>query len=293
MRSLSFRASRIALCLLPLAIGLSACASGAKAPPARTTPSAAASPPGETRPPQPAARPDRLQATRGIEMENSYDLPEGAKVVWKPDLQAGNCIKDQRAWTDTSLGEDDFGTIQRKVVTFYGDFGESCGMETSRAFWNVSIKTRDGYEATAYVKLMSGGVAVPKVYALCERASKVACTGGEGSHSGGRVARPPVRLGPLEGEGPHLECGADSVTFKIGQKIENHHICTIHGYPRPTIKVEGLPAGLTLTRYPTEHDSWLVLNGTVNRRLSSEYVAVEASLPSGWRAVKDFFITVE
>ena len=71
----------------------------------------------------------------------------------------------------------------------------------------------------------------------------------------------------------------------MGEPIKDRHICTIQGNPRPKVEVRGLPPGVTLTRGPTENDTWLVLNGTFREDFFG-VVEVTASLPNGWADTK-------
>lgn len=289
MRSTSFDRSCIALCLLPLAVASTACASGPKASSTTAPPPAATSPTPGASDQQPAARPDQLKANRGVEFVVIYDLPEGTKVTWEPDYQAGLCMKDQSTWIDTAAPDDKGGGGARSAVTFVNDFPESCGWQKSRASWNLTVETGSGHKATANVQLLSGGVGVAKIYALCQLVKDIACTDGQARYLGDDSPNAPLRLGPMNLP-PELSC-ARSVRVTIGQPLNNLHVCTLEGYPRPTFYSSTLPPGVRLTRWPTEKDTWLVLNGTINREPAGPFY-VDARL-EGWEDESSFSIEVE
>jgi hypothetical protein len=290
MRSRSFGGSCIVLCLLPLAVALTGCASGSKGSTTAVAPaSAVTSPPPAASNQQPAAGPDQLKVNRGVEFVVSYELPEGAKVTWEPDYQAGQCIKDQSRWVDTAARGDQGGGGAKSAVTFVNDWPESCGWQISRAWWNVTAQTGNGHSATARIEVRSGGAGVSKIYTVCQASKDIACTGGQARYLGDDPPNAPLYLGPMNLP-PELSC-AQSVRVTIGQPLNNLHVCTLEGYPRPTFHSSSLPPGVTLTRWPTEKDTWLVLNGTINSEPAGLFY-VDARL-EGWEDEGFFSIEVE
>jgi hypothetical protein len=68
-------------------------------------------------------------------------------------------------------------------------------------------------------------------------------------------------VGPPPPPGPALECVPHS-TAKVGDTLKDFHICTSDGRPLPVVSVEGqLPPETTWKRWPTNNDTWIVLNG--------------------------------
>ena len=68
-------------------------------------------------------------------------------------------------------------------------------------------------------------------------------------------------VGPPPPPGPALECVPHS-TAKVGDTLKDFHICTSDGRPLPVVSVEGqLPQATSWKRWPTDNDTWIVLNG--------------------------------
>ena len=65
---------------------------------------------------------------------------------------------------------------------------------------------------------------------------------------------------------PHIQC-TGHVELHVGQHLDHEHVCTATGNPLPTVTLSGdpLPDGLTYRRWPTNTDTWIVLDGTVTR----------------------------
>ena len=237
-----------------------------------------------------------------VNMRPSYDLPAGTKVTYAYDAPSGNCIYNWSTWTETvdATGQGDRGEFRHMFTTVVGNpITERCPWERSYGSWNITAVTPAGVTKTANIRIMTG---LPNIYShyaevQCHFVQGLACTGGSHTQPAtfGGVPSPPLRLGPIDSapppRAPELMC-TGTAHFAIGKAMDNHHVCTIEGYPRPSLDVQGLPAGVTAARWPTPNDTWIVVNGTPSSK-SMTPVTVKASLPSGWQDTKTFWIEVK
>ena len=233
-----------------------------------------------------------------VNMRPSYDLPKGTKVTYEYDAPSGNCIRNWSSWTET-VGEGDRGEVRNMFQVVAGNFWESCAWERSYGSWNITAVTPTGVTKKANIRIMTG---LPNIYShyaemQCHFPQGLGCAGGSDTQMVklGKVPTPPLRLGPIDEpsppRAPELIC-TGTAHLSIGKPMNNNHPCTIEGNPRPKVEVSGLPAGITLTRWPSENDTWLVLNGTMNRSHFGP-VTVTARLPSGWADSKTFWLEVK
>lgn len=230
-----------------------------------------------------------------VHMRPSYDLPTGTKITYTYDAPSGNCIKNWRSWSET-IGGPSHGETRPMFAAVVGAFWESCAWERSYGSWNITAVTPSGESGTVNIRIMTGAPNLPSHYAevQCHFSKGLGCSGGSDTQltKFGGIPTPSLRLGPLDSVQPpramELTC-TGTAHLSIGKPMNNHHPCTIEGYPRPKIDVRGLPEGITLTRWPTENDTWLVLNGTLNKPFYGP-ITVTSTLPSGWADSRTFWL---
>lgn len=230
-----------------------------------------------------------------VDMRTTYDLPAGTKVRFVYDAPSGNCIKGWSSWDET-VGDPNRVETKKIFSAVVGAFWESCAWERSYGSWNITAVTPDGETGSVNIRVITGAPNLPAHYAevQCHYGKGLGCTGGSDSQMNefGGKPTPSLRLGPINGGqppiAPELNCTA-TAHLSVGKPMANHHPCTIEGYPRPKIEVRGLPPGITLTRWPNETDTWLVLNGTLTQPFYGP-ITVTASLPNGWATSRSFWI---
>jgi len=238
-----------------------------------------------------------------VGMRITYDLPVGTRVTYAFDHTSSNCISSPfaaSAVTETvaKSGEKHYS---EKMFQASSDFlFGSCTYERSWASWNITAVAPSGASHTANIRIVTGKpnpIGYHYAEVECHFQKGMGCTGGGPQSTKieqqfGAIV--PLRLGPLEGtpppRAPELIC-TGTAHVRQGEPMDGTHPCTIEGYPLPTVKVTGLPASVTLTRWPTENDTWLVLKGSVNVPYRTA-VTVTASR-DGWADSKTFWLNVQ
>ncbi len=77
---------------------------------------------------------------------------------------------------------------------------------------------------------------------------------------------------------PKIDC-VRIVHLRLGEQVTNQHICTSTGDPLPQVTTEQdpLPQGLTYKRWPTDKDTWIVINGKVGGSWGTKIVTFVAA----------------
>jgi hypothetical protein len=256
--------SRLAPCLLSVAIACSACAS-------RPSPSP-------------------LKEEYKLQFDVSYELPPGSTVTWEPDYPAGNCIKDQEKWTDTVAADGKGGGGRRSGFTAINDWPKSCGWERSTGSWNVTVQAPEGSKASANVEVTTRFYPSGTWGSECHSLQDVECKGGDADSALFDRPVPPLHLGPMYLQrAPDLSC-TGGIRARKDQPIQDVHICTLEGYPRPKLSVAGITSKVSVRRWPTERDTWLVVSGVFDYATT---IQITAYLPGGWTAYRTVQVELE
>ncbi len=229
----------------------------------------------------------------------SFDLPAGTVVRLNYDPPSGNCLQVYNSFAITTPASP---TLLMFLTTAVSSPLESCAYERSYGTWNIAATTPRGVIGTGRLYITSG-VPNPVVHTLavaCVNMSGMSCTAGPASVGSGLTVTTTVKLGPMDraepepGPGPtapSLSC-VNNIRVTPGEALDsrNSHICTLEGNPRPDFRVSGLPEGVSLRRWPTANDTWLVLNGSIAAP-GGHNITVTAELPGGWSQTRT--VTVE
>jgi hypothetical protein len=233
----------------------------------------------------------------GVYMQVDYALVEGTKVRYLYDRPAGNCVRDWRDWEETAGGGDYGSRLMFTAVA--GSMWDSCAYERSYGSWNITATAPDGATGSVNIRIMTGSANAGAHYAevQCHFAKDLACVGGSDIQIAklGKKVTPRLRLGPLTSAPPpakhRLRC-THSVYMVAGESIHEEPTCTTEGFPHPEVRVDGLPAGLTLTRAAPPLDDRLVLSGRVDRHFRGQ-VTVTVLLPGGLIERRSFQLDVD
>jgi hypothetical protein len=232
-----------------------------------------------------ALRNTPLKKARNFDVHaiSTYNIPTGTKVTWK--YLGGNCTQGE-SYGDFIYNPDQpvpaFGHFTAKA-----ELGEFCAFEKSNARYNVRFQTPNGLDKNVNINLAQGSS--PNIYVRsfhfdCE-AGDIGCQGGSDTAIAElESVKVPITFGPLKDaeppeKDPSLSCGG-FFHVKVDQPVVDLHVCTSEGSPLPNLAYEGsVPSGVTGKRWPTDQDSWIVLNGTFHEAGLFQF-QVRATLPS-------------